>query len=297
MPSITVSWNEAPDNDNVLFVDIYGANGTSVAFGSCALLTSVSGRDTSWSDPAVAAGQARTYYLVFRNIVGDSSPEGPINITAGALSSAYVQNLGGAPSVQEGVHASRPAAGNPGAIYVETDTKTIWRDNGLSWDEIGSSGGAPGGTSGQIQYNNAGAFGGFTVSGDGTLNASTGALTITGIGNISSGVLGSTHGGAGAVSGLLKANGSGTVTAAVANTDYAGAISIGTSPPGSPTAGQFWFNDDDSANGGRLKIWYAGASSSAWIDAIPAIPGPQGIQGPAGPTGGTQAVDFVWGRI
>ena len=35
----------------------------------------------------------------------------------------------------------------------------------------------PGGSSGQVQYNNGGAFGGFTVSGDATLNTGTGALT------------------------------------------------------------------------------------------------------------------------
>ena len=43
----------------------------------------------------------------------------------------------------------------------------------------GGGGGTPGGTSGLVQYNNAGAFGGFTVSGDGTLNTSTGALAVT----------------------------------------------------------------------------------------------------------------------
>ena len=43
----------------------------------------------------------------------------------------------------------------------------------------GGGGGTPGGTSGQVQFNNSGAFGGFTVSGDGTLNTSTGALAIT----------------------------------------------------------------------------------------------------------------------
>jgi hypothetical protein len=40
----------------------------------------------------------------------------------------------------------------------------------------------PGGSSGMVQYNNAGSFGGFTVSGDGTLNIGTGALTISSIG-------------------------------------------------------------------------------------------------------------------
>lgn len=42
----------------------------------------------------------------------------------------------------------------------------------------GGGGGSPGGTSGQVQYNNAGSFGGFTVGGDATLNTSTGTLTI-----------------------------------------------------------------------------------------------------------------------
>lgn len=63
----------------------------------------------------------------------------------------------------------------------------------------GGSGGTPGGSSGQIQYNNAGAFGGFTVSGDGTLNSSTGALVVT------------------------KTNGSAFGTAAIVNTGTSGA--------------------------------------------------------------------------
>lgn len=42
-------------------------------------------------------------------------------------------------------------------------------------------GGTPGGSSGQVQYNNAGAFGGFTASGDATINTSTGAVTTTGL--------------------------------------------------------------------------------------------------------------------
>ena len=41
-----------------------------------------------------------------------------------------------------------------------------------------SSTGTPGGSSGQLQYNNAGAFGGFTASGDATINSATGAVTL-----------------------------------------------------------------------------------------------------------------------
>ena len=61
--------------------------------------------------------------------------------------------------------------------------------NCLKWSSTGiqdagavcgsGSGGTPGGSSGQVQYNNAGSFGGFTVAGDGTLNTSTGNLAVT----------------------------------------------------------------------------------------------------------------------
>jgi hypothetical protein len=37
----------------------------------------------------------------------------------------------------------------------------------------------PGGTNGQVQFNNSGLFGGFTVGGDGTLNTGTGSLIVT----------------------------------------------------------------------------------------------------------------------
>lgn len=43
-----------------------------------------------------------------------------------------------------------------------------------------ASGGTPGGTPGQVQFNNSGSFGGFTLGGNGSLNTSTGALTVTG---------------------------------------------------------------------------------------------------------------------
>jgi hypothetical protein len=60
---------------------------------------------------------------------------------------------------------------------------TYWASSSTNWYSIqsGSSTPAttPGGASGQIQYDNAGAFGGFTASGDATINTSTGAVTVT----------------------------------------------------------------------------------------------------------------------
>ncbi len=61
---------------------------------------------------------------------------------------------------------------------------------------------AVGGTSGQVQYNNAGSVAGFTVSGDGTLNTSTGALTISKTGGVAFGPLATLTPGAGVAAAL-----------------------------------------------------------------------------------------------
>ena len=59
--------------------------------------------------------------------------------TVTPLSIGAVQNIAGtAPSIQEGVFGSLPAAGTAGRIYIATDTKAIYRDNGASWDQIGA---------------------------------------------------------------------------------------------------------------------------------------------------------------
>ena len=52
------------------------------------------------------------------------------------------------------------------------------RLGGVTVGPLGAGGGAPGGTSGQLQYNNAGAFGGVTLSGGATLNTGTGVVTL-----------------------------------------------------------------------------------------------------------------------
>lgn len=45
-------------------------------------------------------------------------------------------------------------------------------------------GGSPSGSPGQVQYNNAGSFGGFTASGDATINTGTGAVAVTKTGGV-----------------------------------------------------------------------------------------------------------------
>jgi hypothetical protein len=57
--------------------------------------------------------------------------------------------------------------------------KVIFNPFTGTFEFIETGSGAPGGLTGDIQYNNAGSFGGFSVGGDGTLNPTTGALTVT----------------------------------------------------------------------------------------------------------------------
>jgi hypothetical protein len=61
------------------------------------------------------------------------------NIAITAAGTGGVSNAGGAPSIQEGTLAGRPAAGTAGALYVTTDTNMIFRDTGAAWTEIGES--------------------------------------------------------------------------------------------------------------------------------------------------------------
>jgi uncharacterized membrane protein YgcG len=63
--------------------------------------------------------------------------------------------------------------------YNTLDGKLFGCSSG-TWAQIGGgSGGSAGGTAGQIQWNSAGSFAGFTASGDGTINTSNGAITVT----------------------------------------------------------------------------------------------------------------------
>lgn len=47
-----------------------------------------------------------------------------------------VQNAGTTPSISSGILSARPAAGTVGRLYVASDTKTLFRDNGATWDTL-----------------------------------------------------------------------------------------------------------------------------------------------------------------
>ena len=113
-----------------------------------------------------------------------------------------------------------------------------------------SGSGIVGGTSGQIQYNNAGAFGGFTTSGDATINTTTGALTLATV-NTNTG----TWGGAAFCSafttnakGLITAAAQSACTPAIANvTGLGSGVATALANPLNATSGIVGFNGNVGA--------------------------------------------------
>lgn len=68
----------------------------------------------------------------------------PADIGAAAASHSHtasevgaVANAGSVPSLASGLDAERPLAGTLGRVYIATDTKVIYRDDGASWVKIG----------------------------------------------------------------------------------------------------------------------------------------------------------------
>ena len=56
-------------------------------------------------------------------------------------------------------------------------------------------------------------------------------------------------------------------------------MTIGTAPPGTPVAGDFWWD----STGGNLYVWYNDGTSTQWVPAS-IVTGPPGAQGVPGPT-------------
>lgn len=55
--------------------------------------------------------------------------------------SLQVINAGGTPSIREDLYANRPAAGVAGALFLATDSKVLYRDNGSIWEVFFASSG------------------------------------------------------------------------------------------------------------------------------------------------------------
>lgn len=76
-------------------------------------------------------------------------------------------------------HGTAPSAPVNGDVWTTT-AGVFSRINGVTIGPFGAGGGTPGGSSGELQYNNAGAFGGFTAAGDCTFSVPNFTCTKTG---------------------------------------------------------------------------------------------------------------------
>lgn len=93
----------------------------------------------------------------------------------------------------------------------------------------GGSGGTPGGSSGQTQYNNAGSFGGYTPSGDCTVNVATGVTTCLDTNGVAFGALATTVPAAGCAAWLATPTSANFFTCLTGETG-SGAVVGGTAP-------------------------------------------------------------------
>ena len=99
-------------------------------------------------------------------------------------------------------------------------------------------------------------------------------------------------GGAAGAQGHQGVQGAGGAAGAQGNQGVQGAtnnLTVSTSPPGSPSAGDMWWDSDD----GRLGVYYNDGNSSQWVNINNGPAGAQGAQGAQGRQGATGAQGSV----
>ena len=185
----TYSFNLAANN----WIEVAGPGaitaGNGLAFTGNVLNVNPTARltfTTSQLDLATVA-TAGTYKSVTVDVYGRvTSGSNPTTLAGYGITDA-VQNAGSTPSIQAAALASQPAAGTAGRLFVSTDTFTLYRDNGTSWNIIspaytGDATKTAGGTALTLATvnSNIGTFNNVTVNAKGLVTAASTVAYLTG---------------------------------------------------------------------------------------------------------------------
>ena len=146
----TLYWDSGTDQIKCQSIAI---NASAITAGTIA--------DARLADVATAG----TYRSVTVDVKGRvTAGTNPTTVSGYGITDAVV-NAGTTPSIASGVVGSRPSAGTPGRLYVNTTDLTLYRDNGTTWDVIGAAGGSSSitGITAGVGLSGGGSSGGVTV--------------------------------------------------------------------------------------------------------------------------------------
>jgi hypothetical protein len=125
--SQTMYWDSV--SDKFVCQAVGGLNASALSAGTIA--------DARLADVATAGTYKSVTVDVKGRVVAGSNPT---TLSGYGITDSLVNNAGGVPNLKADLYANIPPAGTAGRLFVSTDSLTLYRDNGTSWDIIGAAG-------------------------------------------------------------------------------------------------------------------------------------------------------------